>query len=120
MADVTELTFGRPAEEVEQRSISPMGLAWRRLTRKRIAMVALIFILMFYTLGITAPLLGELGVIKSYTDQNLEMSWKPPSAEHPFGTDRLGRDQLSRVIWAAQTTTIVTIATLVTGGIILA
>jgi peptide/nickel transport system permease protein len=26
---------------------------------------------------------------------------KPPSAEHPFGTDNLGRDMLSRVIWAA-------------------
>jgi ABC-type dipeptide/oligopeptide/nickel transport system permease subunit len=39
--------------------------------------------------------------------------------EHPFGTDRLGRDQLSRVIWSARTTIIVTVATVVTGSLVL-
>jgi ABC-type dipeptide/oligopeptide/nickel transport system permease subunit len=122
MADAVDLTFGASVgeEEEERRSISPMGLAWRRLQKKRIAMVALGFILLFYITGVSAPLLGMAGIIPSYTDQNLERSWEPPSWEHPFGTDRLGRDQLSRVIWAAQTTTIVTVATLITGGIILA
>ena len=42
-----------------------------------------------------------------------------PSLSHPFGTDRLGRDQLRRVVWSAQTTTIITIASLVTGGLVL-
>jgi ABC-type dipeptide/oligopeptide/nickel transport system permease subunit len=83
-------------------------------------MIALGFIVLFYTLGATAPVLGGLGIIQSYTDQNLDDAVQGPSLDHPFGTDRLGRDQLSRVIWAAQTTTIVTFATLVTGGIILA
>ncbi len=39
---------------------------------------------------------------------------------HPFGTDRLGRDLLSRCVWGSQTTAIVTVATLTAGGLILA
>jgi ABC-type dipeptide/oligopeptide/nickel transport system permease subunit len=92
----------------------------RRLLRKRIAVVALAFIITFYVVGTSAPLLGWLGIIPSYTDQNLEQALEGPSLSHPFGTDRLGRDQLSRIIWASQTTVIITVATLVTGGLILA
>jgi ABC-type dipeptide/oligopeptide/nickel transport system permease subunit len=100
-------------------SISAFGLAWRRLVKKRIAMVALAFICVVYFFGLTAPLLTDLGVITSYRTQDLEQALQGPSLDHPFGTDRLGRDQLSRVIWSCQTTVIITLATLLTGGIIL-
>ena len=106
--------------EDERQPASPLKLAWRRLLRKKIAMISLVFICLFYAAGISAPLLGKLGVIPPYTRQDLEESLQGPSLEHPFGTDRLGRDQLSRVIWASQTTVIVTVATLVTGGLVLA
>jgi ABC-type dipeptide/oligopeptide/nickel transport system permease subunit len=106
--------------ETSVSSISPMGLAWRRLVKKRVAMIALTFILIFYASGIFAPLLTEAGVIPHYRTQNLEESLQGPSWSHLFGTDRLGRDQLSRCLWAAQTTVIVTVATLITGGLILA
>jgi ABC-type dipeptide/oligopeptide/nickel transport system permease subunit len=101
-------------------SVSPLGLAMRRLFKKRIAMLALGFILLFYGAGITAPLLTDTGVIPSYRTQNLKIALQGPSWSHPFGTDRLGRDQLSRVIWASQTTVIVTLATLFTGSLVLA
>jgi ABC-type dipeptide/oligopeptide/nickel transport system permease subunit len=100
-------------------SVSVFGLAWRRLVKKRIAMVALAFICLFYFCGIAAPFLTDLGVITSYRTQDLEQALQGPSLDHPFGTDRLGRDQLSRVMWASQTTVIVTLATLLTGGIVL-
>ena len=111
-----------PAGEDEQRvsSVSELGLAWRRLVKRRIAMIALAYILVFYAAGITAPLLTMSGAIPHYRDFNLDIALQGPSLEHPFGTDRLGRDQLSRVVWAAQTTVIVTAATLFTGGIVLA
>jgi peptide/nickel transport system permease protein len=101
-------------------SVSPMGLAWRRLVKRRIAMVALSFIVLFYAAGTSASFLTNWGVISSYREQDLEHALQGPTLDHPFGTDRLGRDMLSRVIWASRTTVIVTAATLLTGGLVLA
>ncbi len=101
-------------------SISPLGLAWRRLVKRRIAMLALSFIVLFYVVGTTANFLTDFSVISSYREQDLELALQGPSLEHPFGTDRLGRDLLSRVIWASRTTVIVTAATMLTGGLVLA
>ena len=42
-----------------------------------------------------------------------------PSWDHPLGTDQLGRDLLSRVIYATRTTILFTIAVVATGGIVL-
>jgi ABC-type dipeptide/oligopeptide/nickel transport system permease subunit len=94
---------------------SPFGLAMRRLIRKRIAVLALAFIAVFYFCGLFAPVVAP----QSYTKQDLDHVGEGPSLSHPFGTDPLGRDMLSRVIWASRTTVIVTVATLVTGGLVL-
>jgi ABC-type dipeptide/oligopeptide/nickel transport system permease subunit len=100
----------------DEKPASPTRLALRRLFKKKIAVIAIIYILVFYAAGITAPILP----IPSYTDQNLDRALQGPSWSHPFGTDRLGRDQFSRVVWASQTTVIITVATLLTGGLVLA
>jgi ABC-type dipeptide/oligopeptide/nickel transport system permease subunit len=97
------------------RTDSPLGIAMRRLTRKKIALLAIAFILIFYLAGTLAPVLP----IPAYTTQDLSKAEQGPSWDHPFGTDLLGRDQLSRVIWSSQTTVIVTMATLFTGGLVL-
>jgi ABC-type dipeptide/oligopeptide/nickel transport system permease subunit len=104
-----------PDERALGATHSPLGLAFRRLLRKKIAVLALIFIAIFYFCGLFAPLVAP----HSYTDQNLDSVYQGPSLAHPLGTDALGRDVLSRVIWASRTTVIVTIATLVTGGLVL-
>jgi ABC-type dipeptide/oligopeptide/nickel transport system permease subunit len=96
-------------------SRSPFGLAVRRLLRKRIAVLALAYIAVFYFCGLFAPVVAP----QSYTKQDLDHVGESPSLSHPLGTDPLGRDMLSRVIWASRTTVIVTVATLVTGGLVL-
>lgn len=108
---------GVPLADVtrEAKPVSPTRLAIRRLLRKKIAVLAIIYITVFYLAGITAPFLP----IPRYNEQNLDRALQGPSLSHPFGTDRLGRDQFSRVIWASQTTVIITVATLVTGGLVL-
>lgn len=119
--ETTEITSaGFPDEDQRVSSVSELGLAWRRLVKRRIAMIALAYILLFYVLGITASVWTGTGVLPHYRESNLEVALQGPSLDHPFGTDRLGRDQLSRVVWAARTTVIVTAATLLTGGIVLA
>jgi oligopeptide transport system permease protein len=94
---------------------SPWRIAARRLRRKKLAMGALVIITLFYLIGLFAPALAPY----DYRDQNLEYTLAGPSLEHPLGTDRLGRDLLSRVILSTRTTVIITMATLFTGGLVL-
>ena len=73
-------------------------LAWRRLRRRRGAMVALVVVLAFVAMAIFAPWLAPFDPV--------ETSWSAirqvPSATHWFGTDDIGRDVLSRVVWGTR------------------
>ncbi len=113
----SEIVIAREVDVAAERpSHGPLALAMRRLLRKKIAVVALVFIGVFYFCGVFAPVVAP----RSYTDQNLDAVRQGPSLSHPLGTDSLGRDMLSRVIWASRTTVVVTVATLMMGGLALA
>ena len=96
-------------------SRSPLAHAWSRLIRKKLAMISLILIVIVYMSGILAPWISP----QSYTEQNLLATKQRPSLSHLAGTDRLGRDQFSRILYGIQTTVIITISTIVTGGLFL-
>jgi ABC-type dipeptide/oligopeptide/nickel transport system permease subunit len=106
---------------VEQQAIedlparSPWRLAFHSLLRRKLAVAAIAYILVFYTVAIFAPVIAPY----SYTAQDLKHAYAGPTAQHPFGTDELGRDLLSRVILATRTTMIVTIASSITGGFLI-
>jgi ABC-type dipeptide/oligopeptide/nickel transport system permease subunit len=89
--------------------------AVRRLLRKKIAVACLLVIFAFYVIALTAPWVAPY----SYNEQNLDASFQGPSSDHWLGTDRIGRDTLSRNMFAARTTVIITVATILTGGILL-
>jgi ABC-type dipeptide/oligopeptide/nickel transport system permease subunit len=76
---------------------------WRRYRRNLMALVGLVLVIIFVFIAVFAPLLAPY----HYNEQNLQNSWQVPSAEYPFGTDDLGRDQLSRIIYAVRTAAIV-------------
>ena len=77
---------------------SPTRRALRRLLRRKGAIFGLIVIALFVALAIFAPLISPY-------DPNIQ-SWtavrKAPSALHLFGTDDVGRDNFSRVIYGAR------------------
>ena len=100
------------AEDVTPR---PAFQVLRRLARKRLAVVGLVVIVIIYLAGIFAPLVAPHG----FADTDFANTFAGPSLEHPLGTDRLGRDMLSRVIWASQTTVIISAAVILTGGLAL-
>lgn len=90
---------------------SPWRVFWRRLRRKKLAMASLAIIFLMYFCGIFAPILAPY----SFSDVNItsrETVEQPPSLQHPFGTDHLGRDVLSRIIWGARTAAIISISAL--------
>jgi peptide/nickel transport system permease protein len=77
---------------------SPWRQAWRRLAQRRAALFGLGVILFFVTITLAAPLLSPYDPIAT--------DWlavrKPPSLQHLFGTDEIGRDVLSRIIWGTR------------------
>jgi ABC-type dipeptide/oligopeptide/nickel transport system permease subunit len=85
----------------------------RRLARKRLAMIALVVIGVIYLAGMLAPVVAPY----DFSDTDFGNTFSGPSLDHPFGTDRLGRDLLSRVMWSAQTTVIISAAAILTGGL---
>jgi ABC-type dipeptide/oligopeptide/nickel transport system permease subunit len=92
-----------------------LSLAFGRLRRKKLGMVTLTVISIIYLAGIFAPALETHG----YTETNLRKTQEGPDTENFLGTDRLGRDTYSRLLWGIQTTVIVTVATLATGALLL-
>lgn len=86
---------------IEQPSVvaKPEGSrSWKKLRASRSALAGLIIISFFSALAILAPLLPIADPVAT--------SWsairKAPSAAHWLGTDDLGRDILSRMIWGAR------------------
>ena len=72
--------------------------AVRRLIQNRAAMIGGITVIVLIILAIFAPWIAPY----SYSYQNLDIGASPPSAEHLLGTDVLGRDLLSRLLYGAR------------------
>jgi peptide/nickel transport system permease protein len=85
--------------------------AFRRLLRNRPALLGLVLITVFVIAAVIAPLVAPQGPFATYPGASL----KPPSADHPFGTDRLGRDELARVLYGAQISLYVGVVSVVMG-----
>ena len=77
---------------------SPILRAWRRLCRRKGAMLALGVLLIIMALAIFAPLIAPYDPIK----QGWSSVRKPPSDLYWFGTDEVGRDLFSRIIYGAR------------------
>ena len=87
----------------------------KRLGKHRIGLACLVIIGILYGSGMCASLVSPYG----YNEQNLLEAKQGPSVAHPFGTDRLGRDILSRVIYGLRTTVIITLTSLIGGSLLL-
>ena len=92
------------------------ALLWGRLRRKRLAMISLVVIVVMYGAGLSAFVVTPR---YSYTEQDLDRPLEGPSGDHWLGTDRLGRDMLSRVIYSTRTTVIITVTVILSGSLIL-
>ena len=78
-------------------ALSPGRLVWRRLLRHRLAQVSLVFLAALLVLSLGAPLIAQWrGIDPTMTD--LLARFEPPSAQHWFGTDELGRDLFQRLL----------------------
>ena len=86
-----------------------------QLLKRKLALICLSILFIIYFIGIFAPILST----HDYAETNLAKTQNGPNLENWFGTDRLGRDIYTRVIWGIQITIIITLITIVTGSFIL-
>jgi peptide/nickel transport system permease protein len=93
-----DTALGTLSVAVPDRLESPARRALRRLLRRRGAVVGMAVIASFILLALFAPAVAPYDPIAT----NWALVRKSPSALHWFGTDELGRDVLSRVIYGAR------------------
>ncbi|MGJ3264437.1 MAG: ABC transporter permease [Salinarimonas sp.] len=77
---------------------SPGRRAWRRLRRRPAAMASLALVALIVAAAVLAPWIAPYDP----TAQSWSAVRQAPSAAHWLGTDEVGRDVLSRVIWGAR------------------
>ena len=75
---------------------------WQRFCRHRMALACLIILTALILLALLAPLIAPYAPQKP-TGQ----FYQPPSAEHILGTDKIGRDMFSRVLYAMRVSLLV-------------
>ena len=103
---VAERTVAAPAElpaEARPKGTSLGRDAFRRLHRNRLAMVGLVVVAGMCLLAIFADFIAPF----SYTKTNFDRLNEAPSRDYPLGTDQLGRDLLSRLIYGARVSMLV-------------
>ncbi len=88
---------------MDVKDYSNLQRVMQRFRRNRLAVIGALIILLIVLLAIFAPLLAPYDP----TEQDYEALLLPPSWEHPFGTDDLGRDILSRIIYGSRYTLLV-------------
>ena len=81
---------------------------WGRLVRKRASMAGLIIVTGFVVVAALAEVLAPYDPLVG----NLAERLRPPSADHWLGTDALGRDMLSRLMFGARTSFIIQLSTI--------
>lgn len=82
----------------EPKKRSRFAEVWRRLKKNKLAIVSLIILILLFVVAIIAPYIAPY----SYDETDYSQSFAGPSSEHLLGTDRLGRDILSRLLWGSR------------------
>jgi peptide/nickel transport system permease protein len=85
--------------DIEDKPSSLWSDAWRRLRRNKLAVAGLVIIAALVIVAVFGPWLSPY----DFLSQNLDLRNQPPSAAHWLGTDDLGRDVMSRLIYGART-----------------
>jgi len=96
---------------LQAKPAEPVALSWaptreqgqwaiivRQLRRNRVAVIGLVLIILEIIVALAAPWVAPYDPL----DQSVREALKPPSPQHLLGTDDLGRDLLSRIIYGAR------------------
>ncbi|MBA2692039.1 MAG: ABC transporter permease [Rubrobacter sp.] len=91
-----ELAGGEEYGKVEGRT--QREIIWRRFRRHRLALAGGIILILLYLSALLTPWITPYG----FDEPNYAAINSAPTVEHPMGTDRLGRDELTRVLYGGR------------------
>jgi peptide/nickel transport system permease protein len=117
VAGTIATTGGMPTAEalgLEGHGLSQRALVWRRFRRHKLAITSLV-VLLLIALGVAlAPVIAPYGFSEQHLDQILE----GPSSKHLLGTDQLGRDELTRLLYGGRVSLLVGLGVALVSGVI--
>jgi peptide/nickel transport system permease protein len=103
-----------PLRAEARRPRRPLVQALERTARHPMGLFGIVVVLLMVLMALGAPLIAPYDPIEQHSGLEL----KPPSAQFLLGTDRLGRDLLSRIIFGAQASLTVGVLAVTIGGIV--
>lgn len=92
----------------------PFAAVWHFLQRQPVGAIGIFLVLLFGLAGIFADVLAPYNP----TANDFSAMTEAPSWAHPLGTDQLGRDLLSRILYGARTAFIVGLVSALVGGFV--
>ena len=108
---------GAPSAEalgLEEHGLSQRTLAWRRFRRHKLAMVSLVVLVLLTLSAILAPWIAPY----HFSEQHLDQVLQGPGAKHLLGTDTLGRDELTRILYGGRISLLVGLGVALSVGIL--
>jgi peptide/nickel transport system permease protein len=94
------------------KSLTPRQLIFRRFRKESTAVFGLAIVIVLLLIALFAAFLSPYDPI----EQDIPASLQPPSREHYFGTDKLGRDVYSRVLYGARLSMVSGVAVVVSAA----
>ncbi len=99
---------------VEERVLTTRQIAWRRFRRHKLAIISGVVLLVMALAVVLAPLLTKY----TFHEQSLSEVMQGPSAKHWLGTDNLGRDVFTRLLYGGRISLLVGVAVAVSAAVI--
>jgi peptide/nickel transport system permease protein len=99
---------------LEEHGLSQRTLMWRRFRRHKLAIASLVTLVV---IGLATLLAGVLSPYE-YSEQHLDQILQGPSAEHLLGTDQLGRDELTRLLYGGRISLLVGLGVALVSGVV--
>ena len=93
--------------------VERLGRVWRQLRRNRLSLIGSLIVVSLVLIALGAPLLGLSNPVKL----NIPQRFLPPGPGHWFGTDQLGRDVLSRVVYGARVSLMASVLTMLAAAL---